>query len=94
MTQAVEAIWLRETGPRMLRGNLSVTEQELRLVITSDDLPTVGSRLILYGTNIQMLSTRVTQASEQNLILEQENRPSDKRLHPRLFGKSRRVYSL
>ena len=86
MTQAVEAIWLRETGPRMLRGTLSVAEQELKLVITTDELPTVGSRLILYGDDIQMLSTRVIQVFERNLVLEQENRPTDKRLHPRLFG--------
>ncbi|MEC8378978.1 MAG: PilZ domain-containing protein [Myxococcota bacterium] len=86
MTQSVEAIWLTDTGPRMLRGHLSSSQNILVLQIATDERPPIGSRLILYGDDIQMLSTRVTQTSADSFVLEKENRPTDKRLHPRLFG--------
>ncbi|MGC6508200.1 MAG: PilZ domain-containing protein [Myxococcota bacterium] len=86
MTQSVEAIWLTDTGPRMLRGRLSSSQDILVLQIATDERPPIGSRLILYGDDIQMLSTRVTQTSADSFVLEKENRPTDKRLHPRLFG--------
>lgn len=86
MTKSVEALWLTESGPRMMRGSLDSSEAGLILTITDDELPPVGSRLLLYGDSIQMLSTRVTSTQAQTLELEPESRPTDKRLHPRLFG--------
>lgn len=86
MPQSVEAIWLTDTGPRMLRGSLSSSNQTLELTLSSDEQPPIGSRLILYGDDMQMLSTRVSHINEKVFVLDQENRPTDKRLHPRLFG--------
>ena len=86
MPQSVEAVWLTDTGPRMLRGSLSSINQKLVLTLSSDERPPIGSRLILYGDEIQMLSTRVSHVNGNKFELNQENRPTDKRLHPRLFG--------
>lgn len=86
MTQTVEAIWLKETGPDMIQGRLNTSTPLLELSLETKDVPPIGSRLILYGNEIQMLSTRVVEVNNNRILLEREDRKTDKRLHPRLYG--------
>ena len=86
--QIVEALWLTESGPRILMGQLhNTTDKTLDFRPKDGDIHVpVGVRLILYGSDINMLSTTVIKTEDGCLTLNVEEHPSDKRLHPRLFG--------
>lgn len=86
--QIVEALWLTESGPRILMGQLHNTTDktlDFRPKDSGIHVP-VGVRLLLYGTDINMLSTTVIKVENSCIKLNVEEHTSDKRLHPRLFG--------